>query len=103
MAASQRSQRKAAKPDATLDWGQVRAFRVRSHRLDRPVPRDAMLDAVGGICGLHAQIMSSAELGLFNRVQELASGDLSEALWVKRSLVKTWAMRGTLHILPARE
>jgi Winged helix DNA-binding domain len=37
------------------------------------------------------------------RTASFASGDLDEALWKRRTLVKTWGMRGTLHLLPAAE
>jgi uncharacterized protein YcaQ len=62
-----------------------------------------MLDVVARIAGLHAQVMSSAELTLAARVEGLGPDDLGRALWSERSLVKTWAMRGTLHLLPAAE
>ena len=55
------------------------------------------------ICGLHAQLTASAELTLWARVAGLERDDVSRALWEDRSLVKTWAMRGTLHFLPAGE
>lgn len=58
---------------------------------------------VAGIRGLHAQVMSSAELTLWARVEGLEPGDVQRALWEERSLVKTWAMRGTLHLLPSAE
>jgi uncharacterized protein YcaQ len=62
-----------------------------------------MLDVVSDLCGLHAQVMSSAELTLWARVDGLQVGDLANALWSERSLVKLWAMRGTLHLLSATE
>jgi len=55
------------------------------------------------LCGLHAQVMSSADLTLWARIDGLHAGDLADALWEKRSLVKIWAMRGTLHVFPASE
>jgi len=62
-----------------------------------------MLAVAARIGGLHAQLMSSAELTLWARVEGLAPGAVQRALWEERSLVKTWAMRGTLHLLPAAE
>ena len=62
-----------------------------------------MLAVASRLCGLHAQVMSSAELTLWARVEDLQRGAVRRALWEDRSLVKTWAMRGTLHLLPARE
>lgn len=62
-----------------------------------------MLEVASRLCGLHAQVMSSAELTVWARVEGLRRGEVARALWEDRTLVKTWAMRGTLHLLPARE
>ena len=62
-----------------------------------------MLAVAARICGLHAQLMSSAELAAWARVEALEADAVSRALWDDRVLVKTWAMRGTLHLLPAAE
>jgi hypothetical protein len=86
-----------------IPWQQVAIFRAHRHRLQRRAPRGAMLSVVREICGLHAQVLSSAELSLWARVEELAPAAVERALWTKGSLVKTWAMRGTLHLLPRRE
>lgn len=55
------------------------------------------------LCGLHAQVMSSAELTVWARIEALERGAVQHAVWEGRTLVKTWAMRGTLHLLPADE
>ena len=81
----------------------VLAWRVRRQRLAARAPRAAALDVVRDITGLHAQLMSSAELTLWARVEGLDRGDVERALWEDRTLVKTWAMRGTLHLLRADE
>jgi Winged helix DNA-binding domain len=47
--------------------------------------------------------MGSAELTLWARLDGLEPGAVAAALWEDRTLVKTWAMRGTLHLLPAAE
>lgn len=87
----------------TLGWEQVRAWRLaRQHLLER-VERDRLLEVVGDLAGVHAQLQSSATLALAARVRTMTTGALEDALWVRRSLVKTWAMRGTLHLLPAGE
>jgi hypothetical protein len=89
--------------DATLTAAQARAWRVARHRLDARAPREALVDVAGVLCGVHAQLQSSAELALWARVEGLRPGDVDRALWEERSLVKLWAMRGTLHLLPAAE
>jgi Winged helix DNA-binding domain len=92
-----------AAPAAKLGWDQVAAWRTARHYLDERAPATAMLEVVAGIAGLHAQVMSSAELTLEARVEGLEPGAVRRALWEERSLVKTWAMRGTLHLLPSAE
>jgi hypothetical protein len=81
----------------------VAAWRTARHHLDERAPAKAMLEVVADIAGLHAQVMSSAELTLAARVEGLEPDAVRRALWEDRSLVKTWAMRGTLHLLPAAE
>jgi Winged helix DNA-binding domain len=86
-----------------LTWPQVLAWRLgRHHLIERASPTD-MLDVTARIGGLHAQVMSSAELTLHARVDGLERDAVASALWEDRSLVKLWAMRGTLHLLPANE
>jgi len=86
-----------------LTWEQALAWRLARHHLDERASPDAMLDVAGRIGGLHAQVMSSAELTLWARVDGLERDAVAQALWEDRSLVKLWAMRGTLHLLPAAE
>jgi uncharacterized protein YcaQ len=86
-----------------LRWSSVLAWRVRRQQLAERAPRNRALAVVARIAGLHAQLAASAELTLWARVTGLQRDDVTRALWEERSLVKTWAMRGTLHLLPAAE
>ena len=86
-----------------LDWRGVMAWRVAQHHLDERVSKRRALTLVGEIGGLHAQLMSSAELALWARVDRLNRNDFEKWLWTDRRLVKTWAMRGTLHVLRSDE
>jgi len=83
-----------------LTWRQAAAWRVRRQHLDRRRPPRDILAVASRLCGLHAQLMSSAELTLWARTDSLDRQAVQRALWQDRSLVKTWAMRGTLHLLP---
>lgn len=85
---------------AELSWPQVHAFRLRRHHLHQRAAGKDLIGVAGDICGAQAQVMSAAELQLAVRV-ECTTGAVREALWKDRSLVKTWLMRGTLHLLPA--
>jgi hypothetical protein len=86
-----------------MRWSSVLAWRVARQQLAERAPRAAALSVVERIAGLHAQLTASAELTLWARVADLERYAVARALWEERSLVKTWAMRGTLHLLPAAE
>jgi Winged helix DNA-binding domain len=85
-----------------LTYAQVAGWRIARHHLVERAPRRRLEAVASEICGVQAQVMSSAEQALWTRV-EASSQDVQGALWKKRSLVKTWAMRGALHLLPARD
>lgn len=86
-----------------VSWRQALCWRMgRHHLLTRATPAE-VLQVAGDICGLHAQLMSSAELSLWARIDGLERDAVQKALWTNRSLVKLWAMRGTLHLIPAEE
>ncbi len=87
----------------TLTSEQVTAWRLSKHHLLERAPQGHLIDVATDLGGLHAQVMSSAELIAWARVEGLEQEDVRKALWEERTLVKTWAMRGTLHLLPARE
>jgi hypothetical protein len=86
-----------------LTWAQVAAWRAQRHFLVERAPARSALKVASRLCGLHAQVLSSSELSLWARVEGLKRGAVSRALWKDRTLVKTWAMRGTLHLLPSNE
>jgi hypothetical protein len=88
-------------PAASLTWEQVRAWRVGRQQLLERAPAKRMLEVVAEVCGIHAQVPSSADLQLWARVAEVGPQDVRDALWEHRSLVRTWSMRGTLHLLAA--
>ncbi len=86
-----------------VTWAQALGWRMRRQRLvERAGPRQ-LLRVVSELGGLHAQLMSSAELTLWARVDGLRRDAVENALWTRRTLVKLWALRGTLHLLPAAE
>jgi hypothetical protein len=55
------------------------------------------------VCGIQAQVMGCAHLALWARASQLSKPTVNAALWEKRSLVKTSAMRQTLHLLAATD
>jgi hypothetical protein len=85
------------KPVSTLCW------RMQRQHLAQRQSQGAALAVVSDICGLHAQLTASAELSLWARVDGLKGDAVSRWLWKDRKLVRTWAQRGTLHLLRADE
>jgi len=95
----------SAKPTtvvADVTWSQVHAFRMERHRLARRGPKRDLTKVVGAIGGAQAQVMSGAEMQIAVRVA-CKTGDVRTALWRDRTLVKTWLMRATLHLIPATD
>ena len=92
-----------SQPSHRLSWEQALAWRMERHHLVRRAASADLVRVASDLGGLHAQLMSSAELSLWARIDGLEPGVLDKALWERRALVKTWAMRGTLHLLPAVE
>src|SRR5256884_9242931 len=86
-----------------LTWPRIAAWRVQRHHLNERAPAGSMFAIASRLCGLHAQVLSSALLTLWARVEGLKRDAVQRALWEDRTLVKTWAMRGTLHLLSASE
>ena len=81
----------------------VWARRLARHALLAPAPAERLADVVGAVCGIHAQMMPAAELSLGLRVAGVTRRDIAAALWEDRALVKSYGIRGTLHLFPAQE
>jgi winged helix DNA-binding protein len=87
---------------AELSWAQVHAFRLERHHLLARAPKKDLVKVAGEVGGLQAQVMAAAELQLGVRV-DCRVDDVRAALWKDKKLVKTWLMRGTLHLVPAAD
>lgn len=87
----------------SVSAAQVRAFQMDRHHLRAREPSAESADVIGRLCGLDARLDYAAELSLWARVRGLERGAIKRELWSNRELVKTWAMGGVLHYLPATE
>lgn len=74
---------------------------MQRHLLD-PVGALSVPGVVGRLCGVQTQVASSAELAIRVRRESSRAGDVRRALSRGR-LLKTWAMRGTLHLFRAED
>lgn len=87
----------------TLSANNVNTWRLSQQYLLNQAEHRQWLDIVPRIGGVQAQVMSAAEGALWARAQGISSADVQDALWRDRTLIKTWAMRGTLHLLHASD
>lgn len=71
-------------------WEGVRALRLARGYLDQRAPRGDLVRVVSEVPGLHAQVASAAELQAWARVEDVRPDDVRDALWERRSLVRTW-------------
>lgn len=82
-----------------MSWEQACSRRLRQHALAQPA--SAIEEVAGRLCGVHAQVMPAAEVALGIRVGGVTRADVRAALWERRTLIKTFGPRGTVHLFPA--
>jgi Winged helix DNA-binding domain len=84
-----------------LTWSQALAWRMRRHHLD-PIDGASVVDVVARLCGVQAQVASSAALAVAVRRAGSHPDDVASAI-DEGGVIKTWAMHGALHLLSPRE
>ncbi|UGT62362.1 DNA glycosylase AlkZ-like family protein [Nocardia asteroides] len=77
-------------------------FAWRSRRQFLVEPADSAVEVVRRLAGVQAQVASAAELAVALRSAEPAADGVAAALGA-RKVLRTWAMRGTLHVLTAEQ
>ena len=81
---------------------EARRLRLRSQRLDAR-SSTGVADIVRDIAAVQAQDTFAESLALRVRAEGVTASDVEEARAEERSVVRTWAMRGTLHLLPSED
>src|SRR2546427_6530833 len=82
---------------------QVSAFRLSRHHLVKRARASALAQVAGDMAGVQAQLLSAAQVALWARPRGLSVDDVENALWRDRILVKSWCIRGALHIVPSKD
>ncbi len=89
----------------TLSAHQTRLLRIRAQRLST-LP-DGKLDSprelLNSIVAVQAQDLGAARLSMRARSASLTQAHIDQAREQKRSLVWTWCLRGTLHLVAAQD
>ena len=79
-------------------------LRARAQRLmPLTATRSAPATILRDVCGLQAQVLSAAALGMRARSTGLQLHEIDRALTEERSIVRSWLMRGTLHLVAAED
>jgi hypothetical protein len=86
-----------------LTWSGITARRMTRHALAEPSAELSIADVARVLCGVHAQVLSAAELSAGRRLAGATRADVRRALWQERTLVKTFGPRGTVHLLPTAD
>ena len=88
----------------TVTWEQANARRLAHHGLTTPFPvGTSVADVAAAVSGVHAQILSAAEVSAALRIDGATRADVRRALWEEQSVVKTFGPRGTVHLLAAAD
>ena len=82
-----------------LTRAQVNAWRLARHHLTDRAARGEMAAVVSDVCGIQAQVLSAAKLAVRARVEGVRQQDVRDALWKEHTLLKTWCMRGSVHLI----
>jgi hypothetical protein len=87
----------------SMTWKDVWHRRLARHYLLKPAPAGEVVKVVDAVCGIQAQVMPAAELCIGIRVAGVTRQDVRDLLWEQRLLVKTYGLRGTVHLFPASD
>ncbi len=85
-----------------LSWTDARRLRVDAQGLGRRRAAD-VASAVRGAGAIQAQDRLGMLLGVGTRTVGLTAADVDRARNVDRAVVRTWLMRGTLHLVAAED
>ncbi len=86
-----------------LSVEQANAWRLKRHHLSGKALKRDLPKVVSDVCGMQAQVLSAAELAIRARVEGVRQQDIRDSLWKSHTIVKTWCMRGTLHLLASSD
>ncbi len=87
----------------TLSPVQLRILRLRVQGLHLAAAPDGAAPVVSARLGIQAQELPQATLAFRARARGLRAEDVRRAREETRSIVLTWAVRGTLHLVPAED
>src|ERR1700730_9184274 len=89
----------------SLSDNQVRTLRQRAQRLtpQLSVAETSVAQVVKDLCGIQAQEAPAAALSIRVRSAGLVATDVEHARVQERTIIRTWGLRGTLHLLATED
>ena len=89
----------------SLSDQELRWLRLRAQLLyPQPARRSQSVgETVAALCGVQAQYPQAATLALRPRAGGLVAAEIKRARLRQRSVIRTWCMRGTLHLLASED
>src|SRR5207245_6241032 len=84
-----------------VSWRQVAAFRLSRHHLSERQPSASMASVLADIGGAQSQVLSAAQMSIWARVKGARIRQVNSAIWNDHTLVRAWAMRRTMFLLPS--
>jgi hypothetical protein len=87
----------------SIDRGRVPRLRAAAQLLHRPAEARHPADVARAICGAQAQDAKAGRLAFRARSARLRAADVDRARTDERSLLRAWAMRGTMHLLATED
>jgi len=84
-----------------VSWRQVAAFRLSQHHLSERQPSASMASVLADIGGARSQVLSAAQMSIWARVKGARIRHVNSAIWNDHTLVRAWAMRRTMFLLPS--
>jgi Protein of unknown function (DUF1006). len=86
-----------------IDSGQLARLRAATQLLHRPTSARDPAEIARSIAGAQAQDVYAGPLTFRSRSRRLTAEDIMRARTEERSLLRTWVMRTTIHLIPADE
>ena len=86
-----------------LDPARLPRLRAAAQLLHRPAAITDPVDVARGIAGAQAQDRHAGPLSFRSRSRRLRATDVDRARAEDRSLLRTWVMRKTIHLIPAED
>jgi hypothetical protein len=83
-----------------VSWRKVAAFRLSHHHLSKRQPA-SMASVLSDMGGAQSQVLSAAQMSIWARVKEARIRQVNSAIWKDHTLVRAWAMRRTMFLLPS--